>query len=828
MTPFENVCSRLHIVRRSGSTATAHCPGPRHSRGDRNPSLAVTEAADGKVLLKCHAGCTAKEIVARIGLGMRDLFPANGRPSRDYGIECVAVRVGGRSVGAEAGDGDETAARAAALRADQEDEPGADDEAGRPYSQDAGPDPWDEDAAAASQTSHDGAQRARLPQDQRTTATAAGSPPGWEIAPAGRQGAPAAGHPAPAAPGAREPVTVALLAERFGLDVAQLRSLGPRDAGGVVLVPYRGEDGEELFAKRRVALAGPGKYRMPKSTHLTLYGLDRLPDIRRTKRPTVILTESETDAWCLWAHGFPALAVPGASATRVIMAEHVRSIRYVYVCKHADEAGAKFVSAAADRLRMVGYDGERPQVVEMPPGVKDVGELHADDPERFEARFRELCKAARPLTGGATESCWARAVSAPDLLAAGEGADEVDFLEPRQLARGCLTLWFSPRGLGKTHVAHAIAVKLASAERRVLLLDRDNSRAEVMRRLRGWGGADAARLKILTREDAPPLMDLAKWRDYPHGEYDALIVDSLDATAEGVGEQDSAKPSKALATLLDIARREDGPAILVLGNTIKSGAHGRGSGIVEDRGDIVYEVRDATDLRPSGFKPWVDELPPADAGSWAPRAARRQRRDTYCLAFVSTKFRIGEEPEPFILEVNLSTEPWTLGDVTDEVDRAGAEARQVREREEHERREMAVAALAREVDARAAAGTPLVKSEAEELLRGHRLTRKAARELIDSGVAWRLGTLEGHRGKPMALLPVRGDVRSTNDGGENQGGLQSPNPRAFSGGPISAAQAGRARRKSVLSKPLENQGPESPPIPAADDVDALADLLGEV
>jgi hypothetical protein len=813
MTPFELVCSRLRVARRYGSTATAHCPGPRHSRGDRTPSLSVTVAQDGKVLLKCHAGCSADEIVAGMSLEMRNLFPANGRPSRAYGIECVATSVGSRSAGAEAGDGDEAAARAAALRADQQDEPGADDEAGRPYAQGAGPDPWDEGAAA--QAPNDAGQRARLPQDQRTPAAAAGSPPGGEIAAAGRQGAPAAGHPAPAAPGVRGPVTVALLAERFGLDVAQLRSLGLSDAGGVVLVPYRGEDGGELFAKRRVALAGPGKYRMPKGTHLTLYGLDRLPAIWRMKRPTVILTESETDAWCLWAYGFPALAVPGASAARVIMAEHVRSIRYVYVCKHADEAGARFVAAAADRLRAVGYDGERPQVVEMPPGIKDLGELHADDPQRFEARFRELCKAARPLTGGATESCWARAISAPDLLAAGEGADEVDFLEPRQLARGCLTLWFSPRGLGKTHVAHEIATRLSSAGRRVLLLDRDNSRPEVTRRLGGWGGADALSLKVLTREQAPSLMDAAKWHDFPHGQYDVVIVDSLDATAEGVGEQDSAKPSKALATLLDIARREHGPAILVLGNTIKSGAHGRGSGIVEDRGDIVYEVRDATDLRPSGFKPWVEELPPADAGSWAPRAARRQRRNTYRLAFVATKFRIGEEPEPFILEVNLSAESWTLRDVTDDVDRAGAEARQAREREEYERRATAAAALAKEVDARAAAGTPLVKSEAEALLREHRLTRKAARELIESEATWRLGVLVGCRGKPMALFPVGGDERAANDGGENQGSLQSPNPRAFSEGPISAAQAGRARRKSEPSKPLENQGRESPPIPAA-------------
>ncbi len=827
MTPFELVCSRLRVARRCGSTATAHCPGPQHSRGDRHSSLSVTVAVDGKVLLKCHAGCSTDEIVARMGLGMGDLFPANGRHSHDGGGRQVAVRVGGRTAGAGADDDDKAGARAAALRADQEDEPGADDETGRPYAEDAGPDPWDEDAAAASRASHGAAQRARMPLDRRSPAAATASPLGGEIAAAGRPSGPAAGHPAPTAPGAREPVTVALLAERFRLDTGFLRrELGLRDDRGTVLVPYRDEAGGELLAKRRVALTGPRKYRAPKGRRLMLYGLDRLPAAHA--KGSVLFVEGESDCWCLWAHGVHALGIPGASAINVVMADHVRFLRHAYGVREPDEAGGKFVAALAERLRAVGYDGEPLRVVEMPDGLKDLGELHADDPGRFEARFRAAWKAARPLNGVAVMSCWAAATTAPELLAAGDGAPEVAFLEPRHLVPGCLTLWFSPRGLGKTHVAHAIAVRLASAGRRVLLLDRDNSRAEVTRRLRGWGGADAPHLRVLTREQAPPLMDAAKWHDFPHGEYEVVIVDSLDATAEGVGEQDSAKPSKALASLLDIARREHGPAILVLGNTIKSGAHGRGSGIVEDRADIVYEVRDGTDLQPTGSKPWLEELPPADAGSWATRTTRRQRRETYRLAFAPTKFRIGEEPEPFILEVDLSAELWTLRDVTDAVDRAGAEARQAREREAQERREEAAVALAREVDARAAAGTPLVKIEAEELLRGHGLTRKAARELIDTGAAWRLGALAGHRGNPTALLPVSGDERVTSDGGGNEGGAAEPNLRAFSQGPISAAQAGRARRKSDPRKPLENQGWESPAIPAADDEDALADLLDEV
>src|SRR5262249_31136240 len=146
----------------------------------------------------------------------------------------------------------------------------------------------------------------------------------------------------------------------------------------------------------------------------------------------------------------------------------------------------------------------------------------------------------------------------------------------------------------------------------------------------------------------------------PVAAYDLVILDSWDATTEGVGEQDSSKPSRALAAVLDIAHGLDGPAMLVLGNTIKTGAHGRGSGVLEDRAEIIYEVRDATDFTPSGRKPWIEELPDAGRAAWAARAGRRTHRERYRLAFINTKCRIGEEPDPFIFEIDFTDEPWQL------------------------------------------------------------------------------------------------------------------------------------------------------------------------
>jgi 5S rRNA maturation endonuclease (ribonuclease M5) len=49
---------------------------PAHD--DRRASLSVREGADGRALLKCHAGCSLEEVVAALGLQERDLFANDG------------------------------------------------------------------------------------------------------------------------------------------------------------------------------------------------------------------------------------------------------------------------------------------------------------------------------------------------------------------------------------------------------------------------------------------------------------------------------------------------------------------------------------------------------------------------------------------------------------------------------------------------------------------------------------------------------------------------------------------------------------------------------
>ncbi|HUZ47307.1 MAG TPA: bifunctional DNA primase/polymerase [Terriglobia bacterium] len=343
------------------------------------------------------------------------------------------------------------------------------------------------------------------------------------------------------------------------------------------------------------------------------------------------------------------------------------------------------------------------------------------------------------------------------------GDDEAQFLDPekRVLARAGVTEIFAPRGLGKSLYALWLAVNVATSGLRVLYIDRDNPRQVVRTRLRGFGATgELQNLQIITREKCPPLTNAGAWALFPYSDYDVVMLDSFDSAAEGIGEQDSAKPSRAIAPVLDLARRENGPAVLILGNTIKSAAHSRGSGVVEDRADIVFEVRDATGFHFTGSKSsWIEELPAGGAEAWAGRATRRKRREKFRLAFVASKFRLGTEPEPFALEIDLTTEPWEVRDATDDVDREGAAERNQRMRDRAETMTQAADALAAEILRRAAASEPPMLKDRDAipfLMKRLKLTRNLAREVINNPFGrWGMAAIKGEKGHPIGLFPPR-------------------------------------------------------------------------
>ena len=69
---IEQILSRLDKVKSRGPQSyLARCP----AHDDKTPSLAITQLSDGRILMKCFAGCGASEIMAQIGLELSDLFP---------------------------------------------------------------------------------------------------------------------------------------------------------------------------------------------------------------------------------------------------------------------------------------------------------------------------------------------------------------------------------------------------------------------------------------------------------------------------------------------------------------------------------------------------------------------------------------------------------------------------------------------------------------------------------------------------------------------------------------------------------------------------------
>jgi hypothetical protein len=69
--PVDRLLGRLDAVRQTALDRwQARCP----SHDDRHPSLSVRETGDGTVLVKCWTGCPVGDVLAAVGLELRDLF----------------------------------------------------------------------------------------------------------------------------------------------------------------------------------------------------------------------------------------------------------------------------------------------------------------------------------------------------------------------------------------------------------------------------------------------------------------------------------------------------------------------------------------------------------------------------------------------------------------------------------------------------------------------------------------------------------------------------------------------------------------------------------
>jgi hypothetical protein len=371
-------------------------------------------------------------------------------------------------------------------------------------------------------------------------------------------------------------------------------------------------------------------------------------------------------------------------------------------------------------------------------------------------------------------SCWAGAQTAADFLLQDDPdvqADARDLVIP-----GCITLVAAPRASGKSLVALYLAVALAQGgvfrgeqvpTRRVLLVDRDNPPALLRKRLRWLGAHQVTGLKVLTRDKAPPLTDEAAWAAFPVDECDVVIVDSIGAATEGVSEKEGKQTQQYLATLKDLARR--GPAVLALDNTNKAAQNYRGRGEKGDAVDILYEARNITGWTPTHAGDWWEDLPDFGEHTWQQRASRRKGQPVLHIGFIASKFRLGVEPEPFVLAIDTTEEPWTLDDITEDIAQAGQRATDEASRQERAKVQAAQDALVRALRERLP-GRPMLKCEAETFLCAQGLRQKVARTLLTKGGnhdvypdgPWVLRALPDARGNPIAISLAGEEDRNEN------------------------------------------------------------------
>jgi hypothetical protein len=80
MMPVDLVLDRLEGVGQRGEGYKALCP----AHDDHEPSLSVNEGEDGRVLVKCFAGCKTEDVVAALGLEMGDLFERRNGHKKEF------------------------------------------------------------------------------------------------------------------------------------------------------------------------------------------------------------------------------------------------------------------------------------------------------------------------------------------------------------------------------------------------------------------------------------------------------------------------------------------------------------------------------------------------------------------------------------------------------------------------------------------------------------------------------------------------------------------------------------------------------------------------
>lgn len=165
-----------------------------------------------------------------------------------------------------------------------------------------------------------------------------------------------------------------------------LQEQGLRDnkySGKISLViPYKGENGEETAIRYRNSLTGVNRFSWKTGEKNSMYGLWRLRKI--TDDEYIVLVEGESDCHTLWYHGIPALGLPGATNWNDARdAIHLKKFKTIYVVIEPDKGGVALKkslqsSSILDRVKVIRFGKH-----------KDPSGLHLSHPKTFRRRLEK-------------------------------------------------------------------------------------------------------------------------------------------------------------------------------------------------------------------------------------------------------------------------------------------------------------------------------------------------------------------------------------------------------------------------------------------------------
>jgi len=189
-------------------------------------------------------------------------------------------------------------------------------------------------------------------------------------------------------------ITLKQYAEAKKLDIDFLKRLGLSDItyldAPAIRIPYYNTDGNEVSVRIRTELnksdGQDNRFKWKKGSKPFLHGLQH-----KYREKYCILVEGESDCHTLWANGFPAYGVPGATNWKDDRdAQHFDGVETIYAVIEGDAGGKSLKetlsrSRIKDRIKILSFDN-----------FKDPSALYLDNPDTFKARMQEAIDKAVP------------------------------------------------------------------------------------------------------------------------------------------------------------------------------------------------------------------------------------------------------------------------------------------------------------------------------------------------------------------------------------------------------------------------------------------------